>query len=385
MPWTPPPSEAWYYSLPSPSSTHSLASQLLHRPPNADPTWGRAALPRAPEEQALRDKYGARDGKVVLDGEGGKEWVAYQVWEPAKGVQSKHADLIWCHGINDYGGKFAVHAETFLDAGYRVVVPDLPSHGRSTGIHVHIPRMEALADAVYAVIRDVQQQDALISQESIGSAQTEPHTTQKRKVFVAGQSLGGFTAVYTCLKYGSPLDTSLPSSEGRDTSHAFHPTITGGVFLCPMLAIAPESRPSYAVELVARALAAVAGAYPLAEANKGKNTEDPEVEEQFNADPQTYHGKLRIATGLAILQGLTDVNAKMEHLKVPFLLCHGTGDRVTSPSGSQALHTLASSPDKSLELYEGYEHILLRKGRDEEDDGRRQRVLGDMRGWLEGH
>jgi acylglycerol lipase len=133
---------------------------------------------------------------------------------------STECDLVFCHGINDYGGKFAVHADHFLDAGvrttdtssksiragtdslplllpppvqYRVVVPDLPGHGRSTGIHVYTPRMEALADAVYAVIKDVALQDSRLVQEQEGSY------TQTRKVFVAGQSLGGFTATLTCL------------------------------------------------------------------------------------------------------------------------------------------------------------------------------------------
>lgn len=53
--------------------------------------------------------------------------------------------------------------------------------------------MEALADAVYAVIQDVALQDSKLVQEAGGSY------TQTRKVFVAGQSLGGFTATLTCL------------------------------------------------------------------------------------------------------------------------------------------------------------------------------------------
>ena len=76
---------------------------------------------------------------------------------------------------------------------YRVVVPDLPGHGRSTGIHVHCPSMEALVDAVYEVVKDVALQDSQLVRAAGGSY------TQKRKTFVAGQSLGGFTAAYVCL------------------------------------------------------------------------------------------------------------------------------------------------------------------------------------------
>ncbi|GAA5986427.1 hypothetical protein JCM10908_003750 [Rhodotorula pacifica] len=371
--------ERAYYSVPKPQP--SLVSQLLHRPePAGDPTWGRGALPRAPDEAEIRATHKHRDGKVWLDEQRKEEWVAYQVWEPTKGSEDKESDLVFCHGINDYGGKFAVHAAKFLDAGYRVIVPDLPGHGRSTGIHVYAPRMEHLADAVYAVIKDVALQDSRLVAEEGRGAEGKSYT-QTRKVFVAGQSLGGFTATLTCLKYGAPLDTSLPAASRA----SFRPTISGGLFLCPMLAISPESRPSYAVELVARLLASVAGPMPFASANKGKNSEDPAVEEQFNQDPQTYSGKLRIATGLAVLQAITEINTKLSHLRVPFLLCHGTGDRVTSYHGSERLLREAQSTDKELRLYPDYQHILLRKGKTPEDDTRRQTVLNDMLEWLNRH
>ena len=44
------------------------------------------------------------------------------------------------------------------------------------------------ADAVYAVLSDVAKNEA-----------TDSVQAQKRKIFVAGQSLGGFVAALTCL------------------------------------------------------------------------------------------------------------------------------------------------------------------------------------------
>lgn len=60
-------------------------------------------------------------------------------------------------------------------------------------------------------------------------------------------------------------------------------------------------------------------------------------------------------------------------------------NRVASYHGSEQLYADASTADKAINLYEGYEHILLRTGRSEEDDVRRQRVLKDMLNWLETH
>ena len=103
------------------------------------------------------------------------------------------------------------------------------------------------------------------------------------------------------------------------------------------------------------------------------------------ADPQTYSGKLRIATGLSILRGITNVNARLSEVTVPFKVFHGTGDRVTNHRGSQRLYEQASSQDKEIQLYDGQQHVLLKVGRDEEDDKKRQRVLKDMLDWLEKH
>ena len=66
--WTPPAEHAHYYALPSPADQLSSLPQLLGVVP-ADPTYGRAALPRSPAEEQLRAEYAHKDGKVVLDGE----------------------------------------------------------------------------------------------------------------------------------------------------------------------------------------------------------------------------------------------------------------------------------------------------------------------------
>ncbi|KAK4057968.1 hypothetical protein OIO90_001187 [Microbotryomycetes sp. JL221] len=404
MPWQPPADQREYYSIASPAATQSVVRQLLTPllgSPASDPTFGRASLPRSPEETYIRTKYNHKDGRVELDETNhGNEYISYQVWYANDDVKHKHADLLFIHGINDYGGKFACHAEKFLKAGYRVIVPDLPSHGRSTGIHCHLTAMSNLAQAVYLVLADVLLQDSKLVKDQQGFKQT-------RKMFVAGQSLGGFTAVLTCLsvhsthlsarfaikmidsnhfvhlvlsKYGSSEVTDLP------VKVEFRPQISGGLFLCPMLAISPETRPHMLVEMMARGLSSFASCLPFAAANKGKNSEDPSIEEQFEMDPQTYHGKLRIGTGLAILQGLEQINDnQFQHLKIPFIIFHGTGDRVTSYHGSEVLYEQAMSQDKEIKLLDKYEHILLREGKDEQDDQRRQTVLNGMLDWLDRH
>lgn len=53
--------------------------------------------------------------------------------------------------------------------------------------------------------------------------------------------------------------------------------------------------------------------------------------------------------------------------------------------GSEKLFERASSKDKEIQLYPGDQHILLKKGKDEKSDARRQKILRDMLDWLDRH
>ncbi|KAI9619615.1 hypothetical protein KEM48_006227, partial [Puccinia striiformis f. sp. tritici PST-130] len=246
------------------------------------------------------------------------------VWwdEEASKRTGVELDLLFCHGICEYGGAFAKNAKKFLDAG----------HGRSTGFHAHLTNLDCLAHTVHMVLGDVIKRDSVA-----GLAQ--------RPVIVVGQSMGGFATV--------------------------------------LYAIAPDSRPAYLVELFARMVCGFAGRLALANANKGKNTPDSWFEAQFKLDPQSYTGDLRISTGLNILSALDFTNEHLADLIVPFQIMHGGSDRVTNPRGSIALYEQSKSTQKSIKIYPFVEHIMMRIGRDEEDDLPRQKILNDIIQWID--
>jgi acylglycerol lipase len=141
-----------------------------------------------------------------------------------------------CGIADDYGGKFAEHAPRLLEAGYRIIVPDLPSHGRSTGLHAYVLnvspfeldiggrqrdalradeenlQMEDVAAGVDAVICDV----ALKDMERAGKTEA---AIDERKLFAAGSSMGGFTALLYALYVPGhcPLERSAACDMLRDT------------------------------------------------------------------------------------------------------------------------------------------------------------------------
>jgi len=122
-----------------------------------------------------------------------------------------------------------------------------------------------------------------------------------------------------------------------------------------------ESTPNILVQYIARILINLGlGWLPLVAANRGKSS-TPENEALFFAEPQTYHGNLRIATGLQLLEGMKHLRASIGMFKQPLLLVHGKMDRVTEWQGSEEFYALCGSSDRELVLEEGMQHDLLRE------------------------
>jgi alpha-beta hydrolase superfamily lysophospholipase len=63
-------------------------------------------------------------------------------------------------------------------------------------------------------------------------------------------------------------------------------------------------------------------------------------------------------------------------ITLPLLLLHGTADKATKPSGSQAFYDAAGSTDKTLKFYDGHYHDLL-------NDMGREAVLAAIMQWID--
>ena len=64
-----------------------------------------------------------------------------------------------------------------MESGFRVIAIDLPSFGRSSGLHAYVPSMRLLVEALHAVICHVQMENATSRQGG------------NRKIFLEGHSM----------------------------------------------------------------------------------------------------------------------------------------------------------------------------------------------------
>ena len=259
-----------------------------------------------------------------------------QRWRPRD--REPVATVVIHHGLADHSSRYAAFAEKLVAAGYAVWSFDMRGHGRSSGRRVTFDRIDDLLGDLDAVLREV--------------AAREPG----RPVFVYGHSLGG-------------LVSSLYAIERQ-------PPLAGVVLAAPGIAFDAPPFQLGAVR-VAAALLPNAPAHAISHRDFSRR---PEVVAEMDADPLIDQGKLPARSARAASAGVARVWARVEQLRVPLLVVHGTGDKITAAAGSRELVDRAGSRDKTLRLYDGLVHDLLR-----EPDGAGARVAQDVIAWLDAH
>ncbi|KAE8246454.1 hypothetical protein A4X13_0g5779 [Tilletia indica] len=390
------------------------------QPGSGDPTYGRTKIPytarerkwiydnprvqvterrvssglieRATGKAAQQEQPAAKKGGSDL---GGDTW--YNVWSIPEEVEKANlkSDVVIVHGMNDYGGKLGPLAMPYLEAGFRVIVYDLPGHGRSVGVHGYAPDMRALPQALHAVMRDVMKHDG--------------EAARGRKMFLTGTSMGGFACLYYAALYspipknktkangtnghanGNGNGAEHPPAEGGaeadedtipgDTDDLLRPNLAGIAVTAPMITISPESTPPWVLFQLARFLRVVTPRLPLVKGVKGNTSDDPRVDVEFHKDPLTYKGNVRIATGLAIWEGIEHLQTLPSQITCPVALHHGSKDRATDAQGTKDFFPRLGSEKKTLRIWEGYEHIMQKYVEDmtEEDTAKLHSVIHALR------
>lgn len=97
--------------------------------------------------------------------------IYYQIWQPEKAVK---AIIILIHGLGEHGGRYGGDfAKFYTDAGFAVVAPDLPGHGKTPGIPGHVSDPNLFLDVLDQMI------------------ETAGEFLPKKPIFLYGHSMGG--------------------------------------------------------------------------------------------------------------------------------------------------------------------------------------------------
>jgi acylglycerol lipase len=255
-------------------------------------------------------------------------WQAWDPNEPARGA------VVIVHGAAEHGGRYAHVAERLAAEGYSAYALDHRGHGRSDGPRAMIGRLDWLVD-------DLALFSTRVREEHGG-----------RRPFLLGHSLGGAVALTYAVQHGDEVAGLAVSGP----------------------AVATDAVPA-ALKALTAVLSAVAPLLPGFKIEDEAISRDPEVVRAYQQDPLNHDGKLPARTLAEIMRSMDAMAERVEGLRTPLLLLHGSEDRLCPPEGSRMVHAHAGSSDKTLKIYDGLYHEIF-------NEPERDEVVGDLLAWI---
>lgn len=263
------------------------------------------------------------------------ESLYWQAWLPAGEVR---AVLLVVHGLGEHGGRYQGLAERFTAQGYALYAPDHLGHGRSAGKRLCLSRFTDYTGPLATFA-------AMVRGWQAG-----------KPLFLVGHSMGGLIAAHHL---------------------AEHQGIYAGALLSAPACL-PAIRLPACVVALGRLLSAIVPEMGLLRLDTRGVTRDPAVLAAYLADPLTFRGRITARLGAELLAAMARLPAAAARITLPLLILQGGADRIVDPNGSRWLHEHVSSADRRLIVYAGLYHEVF-------NEPERERVLGDLRAWLEAH
>ncbi|SJX62794.1 related to lysophospholipase [Sporisorium reilianum f. sp. reilianum] len=353
-----------------------LAETLgIHEP--SDRSYGRWNIPLSSMEKRLyeKDDVEVTFHKVML--ENGKDWVWYQVWQDPVAVRDtgRNADMIFVHGTGVHSGTLASQCRRYLDAGFRLIVPDLPSHGYSSGLHVYQRDMAGFCSGLHAVLHDVASRD----QSTSLFPNVTPTKLERRKTFMLGLSFGGLVAFSYALQY--------PASYRYDETDPLEIPIDGLIGVGPMVAYNTKY---VVVNLFMRCLFLTLlhvfrlGRLEVMVPHKKAVDKDPKVYESLiMQDPRSHQGSFRIGHLYCISQAMRALRERAAEVRHPIYIQMGGEDKVADNTVALSWIRQTKSTDKKYEVYPICQHVIYKKAKIQHDDlAGRITVIADNVAWM---
>ncbi len=261
--------------------------------------------------------------------------IYYQHWQPE--VAPK-AILFIVHGLAEHSGRYMNIVNYFVPRGYAVYGLDHIGHGKSDGTRAYLERFSDFTGPLKTYFDMIQ-----------GWHPGKP-------VFLVGHSMGGLIGSVYLLEHQDELK--------------------GAVLSAPAVKVSDNISP--ATILLGKILSGILPQTGLLALDATAISKDKSVVDAYLNDPLVYTGKVTARLAAEMLSAMQRVTAEAATIRLPILLLQGSDDRLIDPGGANMLHEKASTPDKTLKVYDGLYHEVF-------NEPEREQVLRDVEAWLEAH
>ena len=245
--------------------------------------------------------------------------LVHRSWLP-DGVPKAVAVVV--HGIGEHMGRYTHVVEALVQRGYGVHMLDHRGHGASEGVRAHVERFDYFVADLHLLVR---------------KAKDGHHGLP---TFMIGHSMGGLIATHYALRHQAELDGLVLSG----------PALQIGDDVSPMI-----KRLSGLIATLVPRLPIV----PMAVSSESLLSRDPAVDAAVLADALVYKGKVRARIGHELVKAAGDARSRLEELRLPLLIMHGTDDKIANPQGSLRLYEQVASSDKTLKLWQDCRHEIF--------------------------
>lgn len=223
--------------------------------------------------------------------------------------------VVIVHGYAEHGGRYIERAQLFVDAGFRVLIPDVRGHGRSGGQRGHVMEFGTYLDDLAVVL----------------------HEAEGSEIYLFGHSHGGLIVAAWLTERAAPIARAAMSSP----------------FLG--LGMKPPAWKLAAGRVLAKLLPKVS--LP-SEIDSSLVSHDAQVVADYEADPLNH--KVNNARWFAEASAAQErAFAHADRVKVPLLVMQAGDDRIVSPQASRRWAGLAPAELVTFEMVPGAYHELF--------------------------
>ena len=243
--------------------------------------------------------------------------------------------VVLVHGIGDHSGRYVHWFEKFEDLGVAWLTADLPGHGKSDGMRGHFSSLQS----PFAII------EQLLIMAEIRFPQLP--------IILYGHSMGGNIVANFVLRR--------------------HPKIQGVILTSPWLGLIQDP-PKWKLQL-AKMVSVFNGKMVLKTGIRREQlTMDEHSLEKYEND-SLIHGKITLGTFLIMYEAMHYAQSNADHIRIPTLLVHGTGDTITDWNATKAFSLKMGRRSKFVP----FEDMLHELHHDPNND----RVVSEVKKWIQ--